>query len=406
MKKFLLSISVLVNVSVSAQTLDEYLVMAADSNAALKVKFLEYQAALEQIPQVGALPDPEVSFGYFISPIETRLGAQEARLGAMQMFPWFGTLNAKEEVKIEMAKSKYELFIQAKDDLFYNVKKAYYTLYELEESIQITQANLEILKTFESLAVTKFETASAGMVDVLRIQLEIAELENTLLLLLDKKIPATTMFNQYLNRDADMAVVMPDTLVGLNLTYDRTEVADSVMVQNNQLESIKYMQLANEHSITVAEKMGAPSFGLGMNYIIVSERTDMAVPGNGQDALMPMITMKIPLFRGKYRAQVNEASLNLLALESMEEEVQNMLQTRLDMAWVEYDDANRRILLYNEQLEIANQVQTILIEAYSADGKEFEEILRVQRMILKYELELIKAVADKNTAVAQIESIM
>ncbi len=396
----------------NAQTLDDYLVMAADSNAALKAKFLAYQAALEQVPQMG-LPDPEISFGYFISPVETRVGAQEARFSAMQMFPWFGTLGVKKDMKTEAAKASYASFEQTKSDLFYQVKAAYYSLYESEQRIRIMEENLEILKTFESLATTRFESGTAGMVDVLRIQMEIAELDNRLLFWRDKRVLLTTAFNQQLNRDPDSGVVMPDTLEVIELLADKSILADSILAQNDRLASFEHMKLAHEYSIKAAKKMGAPAFGLGVNYVLVSERTDlpagqaaMLTPANGQDALMPVMSIKIPLYRGKYKAQVKEAGLNLEAMESLEDEQRNELQTNLERAWVAHSDAGRRIKLYREQIKVAGQARQILIKAYSADGKDFEEILRVQRMLLNYELEIIKAVKDKNTAVAKIKSLM
>ena len=79
----------------AASPLDEYLVQAAENNPGLKAKFAAYQAALEQVPQIGSLPDPQVMFGYFIRPMETRVGPQRARISASQMFPWFGTLGFK-----------------------------------------------------------------------------------------------------------------------------------------------------------------------------------------------------------------------------------------------------------------------------------------------------------------------
>ena len=83
--------------TISAQeVLNQYLQTAAENNPGLKAQFSEYMAALERVPQVGALPDPTVAFGYFIQPIETRLGPQQAKISASQMFPWFGTLSARE----------------------------------------------------------------------------------------------------------------------------------------------------------------------------------------------------------------------------------------------------------------------------------------------------------------------
>jgi len=99
----------------SAQSLQDYLKRAAENDPGLKASYMEYQAALQRVPQSGSLPDPEISFGYFISPIETRTGSQEARFSVMQMFPWMGTLRAKKDVAAELAKAKYEEFVSKKD---------------------------------------------------------------------------------------------------------------------------------------------------------------------------------------------------------------------------------------------------------------------------------------------------
>jgi len=144
------SLSLKVN---SQKILDIYLETAATNNPALKARFNEYQATLQVVPQVGSLPDPRVSFGYFIRPVETRAGPQQARLSATQMFPWFGTLNAEENSAIQIAKAKYEAFEEAKSNLFYEVKSAYYDLYVIRKAISITTENINILNTFYRLVL-------------------------------------------------------------------------------------------------------------------------------------------------------------------------------------------------------------------------------------------------------------
>ncbi|MBK7131258.1 MAG: hypothetical protein IPH69_00070 [Bacteroidales bacterium] len=91
-----------------------YLEIAAKNNPRVPQKFSEYQAALQKIPQVGSLPDPELSAGVFLSPMELVSGNQVADLRLMQMFPWFGVLRyGKDEMSL-MAKAKFELFRDAK----------------------------------------------------------------------------------------------------------------------------------------------------------------------------------------------------------------------------------------------------------------------------------------------------
>ena len=96
------------------ESLNQYLQIAGENNPHLKSLFNQYLAALEEVPQVGTLPDPQVSFAVFIQPIETRVGAQRASFSASQMFPWFGTLTAQEQVAAERAKAQLQQFEDAK----------------------------------------------------------------------------------------------------------------------------------------------------------------------------------------------------------------------------------------------------------------------------------------------------
>jgi hypothetical protein len=100
-----------------------YLEIAAKNNPTVLQRFNEYQAALQKVPQVGSLPDPEFSAGVFLKPMELVNGNQIADLRLMQMFPWFGVLkNAKDEMSL-MANAKFEQFRDAKLQVFYDVQR-------------------------------------------------------------------------------------------------------------------------------------------------------------------------------------------------------------------------------------------------------------------------------------------
>ena len=81
----------------------------------------------------------------------------------MQMFPWFGVLkNAKDEMSM-MAKAKYELFRDAKFQVFYDVKRTWYELHKIQQNIRISEKNIEILHTVERLAIVRYKTGPAGI---------------------------------------------------------------------------------------------------------------------------------------------------------------------------------------------------------------------------------------------------
>jgi hypothetical protein len=150
-----------ISVYSQSDSLFKYLEIAAKNNPTVLQKFAEYQAALQKIPQAGSLSDPELSMGVFLSPMELMDGKQVADFRLMQMFPWFGVLkNAKDEMSL-MAKAKFELFRDAKLQVFYDVQRNWYELFKIQKDISISEKNLEILKIIERLTLVKFKSASS-----------------------------------------------------------------------------------------------------------------------------------------------------------------------------------------------------------------------------------------------------
>jgi cobalt-zinc-cadmium efflux system outer membrane protein len=396
--------------SVSAQgQLDDYLYTAAENNSGLKAKFNEYMAALEKVPQVGALPDPTVTFGFFIRPVETRVGPQQARISANQMFPWFGTLSAKEDVVTEMTKAKYELFEEAKSRLFYDVKSTWYNLYFTNRAIAITRQNIEILNTFQKLALVKIEAGKASAVDELRIEMEILDLENQLLLLLDKYQTQKVAFNNLLNVDETQEVIIPELLKTTEISLSREALLDSIQSNNHQVLNLEFQQASYEYQQTVAKKMGSPSFTIGMDYIFVGQSSNPSLgpDESGRDAMMlPMVGIRIPLYRKKYTSQVREAVFMQEAKQNQQIEKINVLETIYEKANTDYKDAKRRIDLHDKQLKLAGKALKILETEYATDGKNFEEILRMERQVLLHNLELEKSRSDLNASTAFITYLM
>jgi len=405
MKRIIIILTiVLVTLSgkLSAQeVINLYLQTAAENNPALKAQFHEYMAALERIPQVKVLPDPMVAFGYFIQPVETRLGPQQAKISASQMFPWFGTLSARENTLESLAKAKFESFKEAKSKLFYDVKATYYNLFFTEKAIEITLNNIEILSSFRSLAVVKVESSSASAIDAYRVEMEINDLENQLALLRDNSTMLTVKFKKLLNLDESSGIQISDELSDESLLSKQAEL-ENVMVNNNILTSFNYQLEGLEYSKKSASKEGLPQFSIGLEYAFIGEGNSTA--GNaGQDAfIFPAIGITIPLYRSKYKAKVQEVVYLQEAKSFEKTDKENTLTVMFESAWKDYLDAGRRLTLYQTQTDLAQKSLSILESKYATGNMDFEEILRMERKLLKYTLELHKATADKGSAVAFI----
>jgi outer membrane protein TolC len=390
--------------------LEDYLVEAAENNTELRARFYEYQAALERIPQVGSLPDPQLSLGYFIRPMEFPMGDQRADLSLMQMFPWFGTLSAREDEASRMAWARYESFRDVKNRLFYQVKSAWYELYELKREIEIMESNLDLMRELEELALMRFQSTEpgrgGGMADVLRVRMEINEMENRIALLADSRGPVTARFNRLLNRQAHLAVEVPDTLDIRVLTAPEQAVLNDMVSDNPVIRMLEEEAGASEVRERIARMEGRPSFGAGLNYMIFSAPSHGdAISMDGRNMVMPMITMTIPIYRGRYRAMEREARLERQAIVSSREDLENDLAVQLSDVMRDLADAERRLDLYLRQADLADRSMEILITDYGGGLVRFEEVLRLQEQLLGYRLLLLRAIADHNRAAAMLDML-
>lgn len=450
-----------------SDSLSHYLEIAAKNNPTVLQKFNEYQASLQKVPQVGSLPDPELSIGVFLSPMELIGGNQVADIRLMQMFPWFGVLkNAKDEMSI-MAKAKFESFRDAKLQVFYDVQRTWYELQKLEQSVQIAEKNIEILHTIERLATIKFKAASlggnsssssqssmsggtsqnvssgssgmgsmaggsanttntasvqqtsnmqsssmgsqssgSGLSDLYRIQMEKAEISNSIALFKNQQTTAIARFNTYLNRSPRSDISLPQTLATDTLVASITAISDSILKNNPMLEMLSYEKQSLEARQRMVSRMGYPMVGVGLNYSLINKNPMITSSMNGKDMIMPMVTVTLPIYRKKYNAMQSEVKLLKSATEHNYQSTANSLQVEYYEALQLFQDAERRIKLYKNQSELAQKTLDIMIKSFSASGSELSDILRIRQQMLDYDTREIEAITDFNTSIAWLKRLM
>jgi outer membrane protein TolC len=392
-----------------SDSLTKYLEIAAKNNPGVLQRFYEYQASLQKIPQAGSLPDPELSAGVFLSPMELVSGSQVADLRLMQMFPWFGVLkNARDEMSL-MAKAKFELFRDAKLQVYYDVQRTWYELYKTQKDISISEKNIEILKLIERLAIVRFKSASpesAGLADVYRIQIESGDLENNIALLKNQRNSIIAKFNTYLNRPPMSPVYTYENITMDSLEFLLTTVSDSMLAHNPMLGMLDFEKQSYEARKRMVTRMGYPMVGLGINYSLIGKSTMSASAMNGKDMVMPMVVLTLPIYRKKYTAMQNEAELLKEATSANYQSTANSLQSEYYQAVLLYQDAQRRVKLYENQFQLASKSLDLMLKSFSTSSSELTDVLRVRQQTLEYELRQVEAIADFNTAIAWLKRLM
>lgn len=391
--------------SVSAQPLENFLREAMDNNPGLRGRLVEVQAALQRLPQAKALPEPEVNVSYFLGHMILPEGNQLGSISAMQMFPWPGTLRAMETEAARQASVKEQQVAVARNELAFTVRSAWYPLVALEEKIRIQRENLRILDTDKELATIKFQQGTAPMVDAIRADIMIDEVKTEILLLEQQRRPLLVAFNLLLARAAEAPISGYDTLPDPQSMPVRP--VDTLWVNHPSLAVFDRQIQAAAAEEGVAATMRRPMFGLGMQYMLLRERPPsgdhVIQPNTGQDMFMAMATVRVPLWRKKYDAAVEESRLMQTMYTEMRADRRNELAAEYAMAVYELDKTRQVLMLLDQQIAKTQQAVELLIAAYSNAGQDFEEVLSLQQRLIRYRLEKVEAKTDYYLAQVKLD---
>lgn len=376
------------NYTVFAQEqLADYLRLAAAENPTLKASYASYMAALQRVDQSKSLPDPTLSFGYFISPVETRVGAQQFKLSVSQMFPWMGTLKTQESLAAAQAKVQFEAFLEAKNQLFLKVQNAWLQLYSLEKEIALSQKNLGILESYEPITKTKYESNLVSLADLVRVQISIEDARTKLSILEMKRKPLASQLNTLLNRPTDT----PINIGSLEKETEMSLSLDSALVNHpNILKAQSQIDVAKTQ-VALSDLRRKPNIGIGLDYAFVSKRTDMSVPDNGKDILMPMLSVSLPIFGKKNKALKKEAALNKESAEASLKAAENNIRNAWEQSLFDTEKSQTELSLYQKEIEQTNLLLSVLLSEYSNDSSNFEDLLATQQQLLQLQLALLEA---------------
>jgi len=393
-------------VSAHYPQLEEYLRIAVEENPELRALWHQYRADLEVIHQVGTLPDPEINIGYTLNPMMSESVLGQFSASAMQMFPWFGTLQTRRDMQRASAEAGYERLNSRQLDLFRNIQTTWFDLTELNQKIAIAQETIELIRDLEALVEVRYETGRAGQADLLRIQMEEQRLHTLIENLQDKVSPIRARFNAYLNRDPDTEVETTDRIEQRDYNLDEDQLRAQIQELNPEFSELDAREQMLNNQQDLARLNGRPTFGLGIE-VMGRNFGPMSMFPDSKEMFAAMATIRVPLWRSRYSAQNRQASEQLRSVDYSRIQTGNRLNTELEQALEQYRESERNIsLLTEELLPRAEQALSILSEEYAAGNTRFDEVLQVQRQLLDLELEQIEAIVKQYKAIINIEALV
>lgn len=386
------------------QNFETYYEAAANNNPQLKVVFNQYYSIRERTAQV-KLPAPSIALGVFILPVETRLGAQRFKLSATQIFPAFGALKAQKSLINEQGFLKLQEARVLRNELYFNLRNIWHQASAIKALVQVEQRNVKLLEIMEQLALQKIETGKGSLADVYQIKIQKNDRKANIDLLKNKLPVLELAFAKIIKEDSLPFPEMMDTITLRTLTYPEDSLTEWIRRQNPQVGLLEARKRVSNEKMMIQKTKNRPTYGVGLDYAFLTKRTDADPPQNGQGILMPMFSIRVPIYKAQNQARVKEVAFELIALEHQEEQLMDDLEVQLQQALTEYRAAVINLKRYRKQVSFTQKTLDLLLTQYSVDAKGFDEVLKLEGMLLNYQKKLVEYALLQNQSLIKMERL-
>ncbi len=386
---------------------DDFVRYALFHSPKIESVYQRWVAAAEQLPQAKSLPDPRVNFGFFLDEVETRTGAQQARIGVSQSFPWPGLLGDREDASAMAAHAVWRQFEAARLEVTERVVETLHEVAYLDAAIRITGENLELLSSFEEVVRARYRVGAESHPELVRVQVELGQLEDRLSQLIAMRPTYVADLNAALNRPTETEVSGLTELPGRVALVDGHGLAEIARRSSPLLLALN--ELVEEQRIRseVAKKEGLPDFTVGLDYIVTNEAIDSSIPESGDDPILLSFGITVPLWREKYDAGVREAIARRLAISHELADEANQIVASIQRAWYEHTDAHRRVQLFETTLiPKAEESLRASLAGFRSGDTSFLDLLDTERTLLEFADSAERARADRGQALARLNRLV
>jgi outer membrane protein TolC len=395
---YTIGLFVLVNLIFSQTTdsneiLDGYIHAGLENNPSIKQAFKQWKAAEAKVRYSKGLPNPTISFGYFLESVQTAAGPQETKIGIMQKIPWFGKRKAIGNAQTARAEMAFSQLEKKRLAITHEIRNVWYDQYYLMRITDLTQQNFELIQNWDSVIRSKYITSRTGHPDLIKTQIELIQLEDDLLSLENQKRPLLESFSRLLNDNTLMEIIVPDSLSFSLMNSDRIYLLETINESNPDLRAAGAELNMNEARLKKVKLNRLPDLGIGLEKIGTGEKDGSAF--SGKDPLVAKISFDIPLWFGKNKSAIKSANLSVEAVEEKVISVQNELAKALEKIIYDLKESSRQVRLYQNVL-IPKGLESLgaTEKAYRSDKIDFLSLVDAQRRLLKFQMKYEKALIN------------
>lgn len=398
-----MSLFLMVSATVGASEvgLEDLLVAALSNNPQIHIMKARYEVSKARIPQASALDDPRIDFEYNrmiprMVNMETDDPGVMRTFGVTQEVPFPTKLLLRAQIAAKEAQIVYSQLQEKENEIVARVKGLFSELAWVYKAIDIVRENKILLEQLEKSASARFSLNKASQQDVLKAQLEIAKMDNELIMLEEKRQVTQARLNILLNNDPSQELGRPSIGENALFSVPLKDLNAAAKKYRKELEAFRLAVDRGKKTLSLAKQEYLPDFMFRYERM---ERNSELKEWAG------MVGITIPFwFWQKQNFNVKEMKQELKAMEAMYRDKENEVLLEVKDFYAQLEATGKLAELFRTAyLPQAEQSLKAALSGYESAQTDFLNVLDSVRMLLDFKLDYYKTLIDFAVARADLE---
>lgn len=385
---------------------EDYIQIALARNPDVDAARSKIAALAYQVPVAASLQDPMFTVTALPAHVQTAAGQQELMVGASQKVPWFGKLDVRAGIAEAQTNAARAQLAAVELAVIAEVKRAYYELYFVQQSIAVTEAEQQLLADIRDVANTRYKTGGTNQQDVLRAELEISSLENELISLRQQYESSRAKLARLLHVGPSSRLSTIETLPHDTIPTDLEQLQARAVQARPELHA-KFAEVGKERlAVEMANLEYKPDFTFGVSWIDVSS-AGLSPIANGRDAVLLSVGSNLPIYQKRLDSSVRAAQAKTVAAAREYDALRDRTLEQVTDLFTTARTQQQMLSLFQENiLPKAKQTLEVSSQAYNVGQVDFLQLIDNWRQLLRYELAIRRLEANLNQTMAELEKVV
>lgn len=398
-------------------TLKECIELALETHPEMNIAQAQLEEASEKYKEINANYFPKFSIGTSYSRLEDVPQSKVRYLGQShndyqtnlylkQLIYDGGKTGSLKEWARKSIAVETENLRDTKLDLIYSVTKAYYNLIFADNMVKVKQEAVHQTEAHVNVANAMFTSGKAPRLDVLRAEVQLANVQQELSKAQNALQIASAQLNDLIGRKIDASIAI-DTQIEVEKSVtspkaDLQSYINTAFESNPQWRRIKESIAATEAKIKAEKSAYWPDISFTADYGY--EWGDWP-PEENVWHLGGAID--IPLWDGGItKARVNQAKATLERLKATEKLLAKQITLQVQNAYLSLQEAEGRVRATGKSIEQAKETLRIAKGSYKLGTGISRDVIDAQVALTQSQTNYIQALIDVQLAKADLERVI